>query len=194
MLEQAGTEAVLEKMSIQVLVLTQLAMAFGIAPVLNAIPTLGEELGWRGYLLPRLLPLGQWPALLISGAIWGLWHAPVILMGYNYPQHPQLGVLIMIGFCMVWGILFGWLRLSTGSVWPAMLAHGAMNGIARITVLLLQAGTSYDSALAGATGLSAWILPALLIGLLAWLGRLPVIDAPDAGRAERPAEALASAH
>src|SRR5436305_814196 len=61
----------------------------------------GEQWGWRGYLLPRLLPLGQWPALLLSGAIWGLWHAPVILLGYNYPQHPILGVLVMVGTCAV---------------------------------------------------------------------------------------------
>ena len=51
----------------------------------------GEEWSWRGYLLPQLLPLGQWRALLISGAIWGLWHAPLIVLGANYPGHPILG-------------------------------------------------------------------------------------------------------
>src|SRR5579872_914147 len=45
----------------------------------------GEEYGWRGYLLPQLLPLGQWPALVFSGAIWGFWHTPLILMGFDYP-------------------------------------------------------------------------------------------------------------
>lgn len=158
------------------LVLIQIASAFTIAPILNAIPTLGEELGWRGYLLPQLLPLGQWPALLISGVIWGLWHAPVILLGYNYPDHPVLGVLLMTGFCIIWGILFGWLRLATGSVWPAMIAHGALNGSAGITFLLLQAGTSYDSALAGPTGMTSWIVPLLIIGLLVGLRRLPLGD------------------
>ncbi|MBX0329513.1 CPBP family intramembrane metalloprotease [Oscillochloris sp. ZM17-4] len=182
LLEQAGAGATLEQLPIQALVLIQLATAFGIAPLINAIPALGEELGWRGYLLPQLLPLGQWPALLISGAIWGLWHAPVILLGYNYPQHPQLGVLLMVGFCMIWGVIFGWLRLATGSVWPAMLAHAALNGIAGATVLLLQAGTSYDTALAGPLGLAGWILPLLLIGLLAAAHRLPARDAPDAER------------
>jgi uncharacterized protein len=171
---QAGKNPADLPLSIQTLVLIQIVSAFAIAPLVNAIPTLGEELGWRGYLLPQLLPLGQWPALLISGAIWGLWHAPVILLGYNYPQHPQLGVLLMVGFCMVWGVLFGWLRLSTGSVWPSMLAHAAMNGIAGATFLLTQAGTSFDSALAGATGLSGWLLPLAVIGLLVVMRRLPV--------------------
>ncbi|WP_129630039.1 CPBP family intramembrane glutamic endopeptidase [Candidatus Oscillochloris fontis] len=158
------------------LVMIQIAAAFTIAPILNAIPTLGEELGWRGYLLPQLLPLGQWPALLISGAIWGLWHAPVILLGYNYPDHPVLGVLLMTGFCIIWGILFGWLRLATGSVWPAMIAHGALNGSAGITFLLLQAGTSYDTALTGPTGMTGWIVPLLVIGLLMGVRQLPLRD------------------
>src|SRR5512140_2090449 len=72
-----GAEKVLEKMSLQTLALLQLAL-LPVAPVLNAVPCFGEEYGWRGYLLPKLLPLGQWRALLVSGAIWGVWHAPVI--------------------------------------------------------------------------------------------------------------------
>lgn len=179
-LEHAGANAALDQMPIAALVLLQVASGLVIAPIINGIPTLGEELGWRGYLLPQLLPLGQWPALLISGAIWGLWHAPVILLGYNYPQHPQLGALLMIGFCMVWGVIFGWTRLATGSVWPAMIAHGALNGMAGAAALFLRAGTGYDTALAGAVGLSGWILPLLVIGLLAAARRLPVGDAPDA--------------
>jgi len=47
-----------------------------IAPLINTIFAIGEELGWRGFLLPRLLHLGQWPAILISGIVWGIWHAP----------------------------------------------------------------------------------------------------------------------
>lgn len=182
LLVQSGAGATLDAMPITMLIAIQLASGFLIAPIINAIPSLGEELGWRGYLLPQLLPLGQWPALLISGAIWGLWHAPVILLGYNYPQHPQLGVLLMIGFCIVWGVIFGWLRLATGSVWPAMLSHGALNGMAGATLLFLRADTSYDTALAGATGLSALILPLLLIALLAVIRYLPVANAPDVVR------------
>jgi hypothetical protein len=80
--------------------------------------SLGEEWGWRGYLLPNLLPLGQWPALLISGAIWGMWHAPLIVLGANYPGHPVLGILLMTINCMIVGTILGWTRLATGSIWP----------------------------------------------------------------------------
>jgi uncharacterized protein len=54
----------------------------------NAVPALAEEWGWRGWLLPALLPLGRWPAILLTGVVWGLWHAPIVLLGYNYPLHP----------------------------------------------------------------------------------------------------------
>ncbi len=178
MLEAAGAGQVLEQVPIQTILLAQLAM-LPLAPVLNALPSFGEEWGWRGYLLPRLLPLGQWPALILSGAIWGLWHAPLILLGYNYPTHLASGWLIMVAMCIVWGILFGWTRLATGSVWPAVLAHGALNGSAGLVHALFMQGTSFDTALVGVTGVTGWILPLLIIGLLVLLGRLPVKDAPD---------------
>lgn len=177
-LEAAGAGAALEQAPIQLIVLAQLAM-LPLAPVLNAIPTFGEEWGWRGYLLPRLLPLGQWPALLLSGVIWGLWHAPVILLGYNYPAHPATGWLLMVGMCVVWGVLFGWTRLATGSVWPAVLAHGALNGAAGMVNVLFREGTSFDSALVGVTGVTGWLLPLVVIAILIATGRLPVRDAPD---------------
>lgn len=178
MLEAAGGAAALEQVPIELIIFGQLG-AILLAPIINGLFTFGEEWGWRGYLLPALLPLGQWPALLISGVIWGLWHAPVILLGYNYPQHPVLGVLLMTIFCVILGILFGWTRLATGSVWPAVIAHGAINGAAAAPVLFVRADTSYDTALVGITGLTGWIVPVLMIGVLVLLGRLPVHDAPD---------------
>lgn len=140
----------------------------------NGLLAFGEEIGWRGFLLPRLLPLGQWPALVIVGVVWGLWHAPVLLLGYNYPLHHRLGVLAMVGFTVVGGILIGWLRLSTGSIWPCVLAHGALNASAGAVGLFVRAGTHVDTALAGITGVTGWILPIAVIGVLVALRRLPV--------------------
>ena len=64
---------------------------------------MGEELGWRGFLLPKLLPIGQWKAILVSGLIWGFWHAPVIAQGHNFPRHPYWGILVMMFACMLLG-------------------------------------------------------------------------------------------
>lgn len=135
----------------------------------------GEEIGWRGYLLPRLLPLGQWPALLLSGLAWGLWHAPIILLGYKYPTHPRLGVLAMVGTAIVGGVLFGWLRLATNSIWPSVLGHGAVNASLALGLdpLFRQAGTHPDPILVGIDGITGWLLPLTVIAVLVALRQLP---------------------
>ncbi len=161
-------------MPLGVLVLIQTVAALTIAPLINCLFTLGEELGWRGFLLPRLIEAGwgQWWALIVSGAVWGLWHAPVILLGHNYPDHPYLGVLLMTVFCILLGIIFGWLRLASGSVWTATLAHATLNAVAGFPLIVL---TPFDSALGGVmTGVIGWIPLVLFIVWLAWSGRLPV--------------------
>jgi membrane protease YdiL (CAAX protease family) len=100
-------------------------LAGGVA--VNSLYAFGEELGWRGYLLPSLLHLGKLKACLISGALWGVWHAPLILMGHLYPGHPILGILMITVMCMALGVIFGWLWLSTGSIVPPIVAHAALN-------------------------------------------------------------------
>jgi uncharacterized protein len=141
----------------------------------------GEEWGWRGYLLPRLLPLGQWPALVTTGVIWGLWHAPLILMGFDYPQHHILGILLLTVFCVITSVILGWTRLATGSVWRAVLGHASMdaNQVLGGASVLLRAGPFPDTALAGLTGVTGWIPPALFIAFLALTHRLPVRNPPD---------------
>ena len=134
---------------------------------INLIPALGEELGWRGWLLPKLMPLGTVPALALSGVIWGLWHAPLILLGYNYPAAPGwLGLTMMIGMCIIVGAVFGWLRLRSESVWPAALAHGAFNAAAGFSLIFAAAGESIDTTQATILGWSGWIVPLLLVGVL----------------------------
>ncbi len=170
--KEAGVVA-LENLSVQWLVVIQLASIL-IAPIFNAVFAFGEEWGWRGYLLPKLLPLGQWPALIISGGIWGLWHLPVILLGYNYPLYPNIGWLFMLIFCILLGILFGWTRLATGSIWPAVIAHGALNGSAGAVNLFATADFAVDTAQAGITGWVGWLLLGGVIAYLVYFKRLPV--------------------
>ena len=126
-----------------VIVFAQTIQAMLIAPVLNALPTLGEEFGWRAYLQPKLMNrMDGRRAILLTGVIWGVWHWPAILMGHNYglvyPGAPWLGPLAMVWFCIVLGTFIGWVTIRGGSVWPAVIAHGAINGIAGIGILLAQ--------------------------------------------------------
>lgn len=120
------------------LAIVQLAQGVLIAPLINSIATFGEEFGWRAYLLPKLMPLGGRKATLLIGLIWGIWHWPVIFMGYeygfNYPGYPWVGPLLFLWVTFGLGTFLGWLTLRGKSVWPAVIGHAAINGIAGVAV------------------------------------------------------------
>src|SRR3970040_700781 len=124
-----------------VLALIQLGSALLIAPLVNSFFTFGEEFGWRGYLQPKLMPLGFRKAMLLMGLIWGVWHWPLIAMGHNhgldYFGAPWTGMLAMVWFTFVVGTLFGWLVLRGGSVWPAVIGHSVINAFAGFPIYLL---------------------------------------------------------
>jgi len=98
-----------------------------IAPFVNSLFAFGEEFGWRGYLMPKLLPLGKPTAYLLMGVIWGMWHMPLILMGYTYPGHPVLGTLTFIALLTLIGTVLSEVRLRYGSSPLAGWLHGLFN-------------------------------------------------------------------
>jgi membrane protease YdiL (CAAX protease family) len=145
---------------IGVLVLVQV-VSIPIAAVLNGVLAFGEEVGWRGFLLPALRPLGDWPAVLITGVVWGVWHSPIILLGYNFDRPDVFGVLLMIVGATAVGTILGWLRIWSGSVWPAVLGHGALNAAGGLVLLVSSAKYPPDLALAGPLGVGTWIVAAV---------------------------------
>lgn len=97
---------------------------------LSLITAFGEELGWRGFFVLRLIEAGVPRPLLLSGLVWGLWHVPLILTGqYATGPSPMLSSLVFVVSIVPAAYLFGWARLVTGSVWPAAIAHAAWNSI-----------------------------------------------------------------
>ena len=116
-----------------------------VGPVINIVPTLGEELGWRGYLLPKLrLLLSDRAALVITGIIHGIWHIPVIVMGHNYGTsymgYPWLGILTMIVFIVWLGVIEGYISIKLDSVIPAAMIHSVINAGAGLSIILAKGG------------------------------------------------------
>ena len=105
-----------------------------IGATVNAIFAFGEEFGWRGYLLWELSPLGFWKASLVIGTVWGLWHAPLIVAGLNYPSFPYVGVLMFTVVCIAISPLFTYLVLRGESVLPAAVFHGVFNAAGLVLV------------------------------------------------------------
>ena len=114
-------------------------MALGVA-----IPAVGEEIGWRGFLQQELAPLGTWPSLVLTGILWGLWHAPLVLLGYNYGSTAPLVLVPMVVTTILMGVLIGWLRMRTDSIYPGALAHGALNASTSVLPLGLLVGGAVD--------------------------------------------------
>lgn len=119
---------------------------------INAIAAFGEELGWRGYLQHYLKKLGFWQSSLLIGFIWGIWHAPFIIQGYNYPQHPLIGVGMMVVFCTLFGPILSFLAIKAKSVFAAAIAHGTFNAAYGLSIMLLTGGNDLTIGVLGVSG------------------------------------------
>ena len=137
-----------------VFLLIQIAQALIAGYTINALFGLGEELGWRGYLLKALQDKKLLPASLIIGTVWGLWHFPLILLGHNYPQHPVAGVGMMVIFCILLTPMMIYIVIKSKSVITAAIFHGVNNAIAGIAILYLSGGNDITN---GVTGIAGFI-------------------------------------
>jgi membrane protease YdiL (CAAX protease family) len=125
-----------------------LAVAATIVTIFSIRTAAGEEIGWRGYMLTRLIDAGVPKPILVSGLIWGFWHVPIILGGvYLVGPPPVLAALLWMVTATAFSFVFARLRLETGSVWPAIALHAAWNGIIQV---------AFDPASTGA-GAELWI-------------------------------------
>jgi CAAX protease family protein len=107
-----------------------LAFALTAGTAVGMLSAGGEEIGWRGYMLPRLVEARVPAPLLVSGLIWASWHLPLILSGqYASGPHPMLSAAIFIVDVVGIALVIGTLRLRSGSVWPAIVLHAAWNAI-----------------------------------------------------------------
>lgn len=125
---------------------------------INAIAGFGEELGWRGFLLNEFKGMSFFKASVTIGFIWGIWHAPIILMGHNYPQHPQIGVFMMIAWCILLTPLFIYITIKSKSVIAASISHGTLNATAGLSIMKIEGGNDLTTGVAGLAGFIALLI------------------------------------
>jgi membrane protease YdiL (CAAX protease family) len=132
----------------------------------NAVVAFGEELGWQGFLLRELSQMKLWKASAIIGLVWGIWHAPVVLQGHNYPEHPVAGVFMMTLFYLFLAPIFSYIRLKSKSVIAAAIAHGSLNGTAGLAIIMVEGGNDLIIGATGAAGIIVLLITNLGIFLL----------------------------
>lgn len=159
--------------------LAGLLVAATVATVASCVSAAGEEIGWRGYMLTRLIEGGIPYPVLASGVIWALWHVPLIVTGFYLAGGQQSVVVTLTGFMVSMtavSFVFARFRLQTGSIWPAIVLHGAWNSV-------IQGG--FDPAAAG-RGAHLWLgesgilvaLTLVVAAVLVSLGRWRMLRAP----------------
>ena len=163
--QAAGAETIPDWL-LQVVVGVQ---AVVLGPVLALPIAFGEEYGWRGYLQGELIKMGKVRGILLVGVIWGLWHAPIIAMGHNYPGYPVAGIFLMTLYTIALGFLFGYAVLKSGSVWLAAFLHGLNNQVAMFLVAMVYRPD--DPVFAFGLGLYGMIVWAIVVGGLLLLDR-----------------------
>ena len=132
---------------------------------INAVCAFGEEYGWRNYLVGALLEVKFWKAALFIGVVWGIWHFPLILMGHNYPNEPQWGILLMVVMCILLGVIELYFVLKSKSMVVAAIMHGTFNAVAGVVIYFTLGGNDFVN---GMTGLSGFIVMMVTI-LCIWI-------------------------
>jgi membrane protease YdiL (CAAX protease family) len=132
--------------------------------VVSTLLALGEEIGFRGYLLPRLLDLGTNRALILSGFLFATWHLPLMFLIPVFMPEGNLFLVIPIFLLLITlaGVIYGALRLATDSIWPSTIMHGAFNALMGVFTSLTVLSSPVAIYLVGESGLFTVIATALV--------------------------------
>lgn len=134
-----------------------------VSGVVISFAALGEELGWRGYMMPKLLELMdvKW-AILVGGAIWGIWHWPMTYIGHNFGMeywgYPFTGFAAMCILAIAMGTILTYLTYKTGSIWSAAILHAVTNATPGILKYFIDTEK-----------LSGWMQDSVVVFLISFL-------------------------
>jgi membrane protease YdiL (CAAX protease family) len=163
-LKTAFPQLATTNMPTAVLMLSTAMNAVILGPFLGLIITFGEEYGWRGFLQPELIKLGRVRGVFLLGVIWGVWHWPLIWMGYNYPGHPLIGSLFMVVYCIILAYFLAFAVFKSKGIWTAAYLHALINQTLSffVVVVVVPSSVLYSFGI----GLPTLLLGAIIVLLL----------------------------
>lgn len=133
----------------------------------SVVLTFSEELGWRGYLHGLWRGAGFWRASLGTGVVWGIWHAPAILLfGHNYPENREIGAVLFVAFCILLSPILTFVRDRGASVWASGIFHGTFNAVGALTLMTLSNPAYPWNGIVGIGGFGALALGVLVVAVL----------------------------
>jgi len=137
--------------------------------LIRGIGAVGEEIGFRGYLVPQLAKMTSFTkTCLISGSIWAIWHLPIVFLT-DYGRRDALSLGCMMITLISASFIFAWLRLKSGSVWPAVILHASHNRYIQDLFDNLVSNTGYTNHIVGEFGLGlAVVLPIIALVCCRW--------------------------
>ena len=150
-----------------------IAMYVGFAATLgflqSCISALGEEIGWRGFLVPHLAKIMSFRSVvLVSAGIWSVWHYPVLFFADYNAGTPwwYSGTCFTV---MVFGIsfVFAWMRLKSGSLWTGMILHASHNLFIQAVFDKLTVDTGITKYITGEFG-AALVVSSLVVAWIVW--------------------------
>lgn len=132
---------------------------------LTCLLVLGEEIGWRGYLQGKMFQaFGEFRGTILLGLVWGIWHLPVALTGYNFPEHPYLEAFITYPLaCVAYSLIIAYFGSWKHSIWVAAVFHGANNHFNMIALSTTDLLDSWSF---------AWLSNAICVDLILIFGGL----------------------
>jgi membrane protease YdiL (CAAX protease family) len=154
----------------------QIVLTLGFGVVQSAASAAGEEIGWRGYLVPALMRrMGFNATVLVSGLIWAAWHMPVVLFAdYNSAAPRGYAVACFTVMIVSSGAIAAWLRMRSASVWPAIVFHATHNAVVQWIFDPMTDSTGKAAWFAGEFGIALALSTALVAYVLIsgrWTGR-----------------------
>jgi uncharacterized protein len=157
-----------------------IALYVGVAGIRGMVPssifTLGEEIGWRGLLVPELAKATSFTnTALLSGIIWAVWHYPLIFLdGYNGGTSDWYSALCFTPMVVGLATILAWMRLKSGSVWTGMLLHASHNLFIQSIFHPLTQDTAVTKYVRGEFG-AALAVVCPLVGYLFWRKRAQLV-------------------